>query len=221
MSEHGRPLRPLPRTITVTGTGRVLVAPDVADLRLGVTTTEPTVEKARSGNAAAMSRVLAALRAAGIEARDIQTSNLSLSPAYDYSGPTPRLTGHTLQNTVAVTIRELANVGRAIDGALEAGATTVDSISFRVDDLAPHEQAARRLAVEDARAKAEVLAAASGVSIAGVGSISELGGPMPIPFAGMERAKFAMAADAGTQVEAGTNEIAISVAMSFLIEAAG
>jgi uncharacterized protein YggE len=210
-----RPRRPLPRTITVSGTGRVSVAPDVADLRLGVTTTEPTVESARSGNAAAMSRVLAALRAAGIEARDIQTSNLSLSPAYDYSGPTPRLTGHTLQNTVAVTIRDLAGVGRAIDGALEAGATTVDSITIRVEDPAPHEQAARTLAVADARSKAEVLAAAAGVAIAGVGSISELGGP--IPFAGREMAKLAMA-DAATPVEAGTNEISITVAVTFLIE---
>lgn len=217
MSDHSRPPRQLPRTITVTGTGRVSVAPDVADLRLGVTTTEQTVSAARSGNAAAMSRVLAALRTAGIEARDIQTSNLSLSPAYDYSGPTPRLTGHTLQNTVAVVIRELASVGAAIDGALEAGATTVDSISFRVEDAAPHQQQARTLAVADARAKAEVLAAAAGVSIAGVGSISELGGQLPIPFAGREMAKLAMA-DASTPVEAGTNDIAISVAIMFMIE---
>lgn len=217
MSDHSRPPRQLPRTITVTGTGRVSVAPDVADLRLGVTTTEQTVSAARSGNAAAMSRVLAALRTAGIEARDIQTSNLSLSPAYDYSGPTPRLTEHTLQNTVAVVIRELASVGAAIDGALEAGATTVDSISFRVEDAAPHQQQARTLAVADARAKAEVLAAAAGVSIAGVGSISELGGQLPIPFAGREMAKLAMA-DASTPVEAGTNDIAISVAIMFMIE---
>lgn len=208
---------PRPRTITVTGTGRVPVTPDVADLRLGVTSTEPTVSAARSANAAAMSRVLAALRAAGVEARDIQTSNLSLGPAYDYSGPTPRLTGHTLQNSVAVTIRDLEGVGKAIDGALEAGATTVDSVSFRVEDPGPVEQEARKLAVGDARAKADVLAAAAGVSIAGVGSISELGGPMPIPFAGHERMKLSMA-DAGTPVEAGTNEIAISVAVTFLLE---
>lgn len=205
-----------PRTIAVTGTGRVSVAPDVADLRLGVTVTEQTVEAARAANARAMAGILGALRAAPIEDRDIQTSGLSLNPAYDYSGPTPRLTGYTLTNTVAVTIRELGQVGPAIDGSLEAGATSLDSIAFRVQDPTAAEQQARQAAVADARAKAEVLAAAAGVSLSRVESISEAGGAIPYP-AFRETAKMAMA-DASTPIETGSNEIVVTVAVTYLID---
>ena len=213
MSDH-RPTR----TISVSGTGRVTVAPDVADLRLGVTITAKTVESARSANATAMAGVIGALRELGIAPADIQTSNLSLMPAYDYSSNRnpPRLTGYTLTNAVAVTVRDLGQVGQAIDGALTAGATSLDGVSFRTHDTSAAETAARQAAVTDARAKAEVLAAAAGVSITGVAAISESGAPIPYPvFRG--EAKMAMA-DASTPVEAGTNEVAISVAVTFLID---
>lgn len=207
-----------PRTIYVTGTGRVLVNPDVADLRLGVTLTAETVEAARAINATAMAEVIGALKELRIAARDIQTTNLTLSPAYDYSSNTnpPRLTGYTMANTVAVTIRDLAHVGAAIDGAMRAGATTLDSIVFRTRDTSAAEKEAREAAVADARAKAEVLAAAAGVSIAGVATISEAGLALPSPVYRGEMAKMAMA-DASTPVEAGTNEIAISVSVTFLL----
>lgn len=213
MSEQGPP-----RTIYVSGIGRVMVIPDLADLRLGVTITAKTVEAARSANAASMIGVIDALKKLGIAARDIQTTNLSLSPAYDYSSNTnpPRLTGYTLANTVAVTIRELATVGRAIDGALAAGATSLDSITFRARDTSAAERAAREAAVADARAKAEILAAAAGVSIAGVAAISESGSPIPYPALRGEMAKMAMA-DVSTPVETGTNEVSITVAVTYLI----
>jgi uncharacterized protein YggE len=210
---------PPPRTISVSGTGRVGVTPDLADLRLGVTITAKTVEAARSANGKAMTGVIAALKALGIVERDIQTTNLSLSPAYDYStnANPPRLTGYTLTNTVAATIRDIAKVGAAIDGALEAGATSLDSVFFRVDDPAAAEQEARVRAVADARAKADTLAAAAGVSIVGVAAIAESGAPVPYPAFSGEMAKVAFA-DASTPVETGTNEISISVAVTYLID---
>ena len=206
------------RTISVTGAGRVPVVPDVADLRLGVTITAKTVESARSSNATTMAGVIGALRELGIAAADIQTTNVSLMPAYDYSSnrTPPRLTGYTLTNAVAVTVRDIAQVGRAIDDALAAGATSMDSIAFRTRDTCAAATAARRAAIADARAKADVLAAAAGVSIAGVAAISESGAPVPFPVFRSE-AKMAMA-DASTPIEAGTNEVAISVAVMFLIE---
>lgn len=160
-------------TISVSGTGRVLISPDLADLRLGVTITATTVEAARAGNAAAMTAVIASLKANGIAERDIQTTILSLSPVYDYTTNTnpPRLTGYTLTNTVAVTIHDLDTVGEAIDDALEAGATTLDSIAFRVEDQAAAEKRARESAMAEAKAKAQTLASAAGVSIIGVASI--------------------------------------------------
>lgn len=206
-----------PRTITVTGTGRVSVEPDVADLRLGVTITALTAQQARAANATAMTGVIGVLKALGIAARDIQTANLSLSPTYDYSGDAnpPRLTGYTLSNTVAVVVRDVGKVGEAIDGALAAGATTLDSLGFRVLDPSGPEQQAREAAVADARAKADVLATAAGVSISGVAAISEQGAPGPVPVFHKEMAM--MARDAATPIEAGTNEVAISVVVTYLI----
>jgi uncharacterized protein len=125
-----------PRTITVTGTGRASVQPDLADLRLGVTITAPTVESARSANSSTLAAVIARLKALGIEDRDLQTSIVSVSPQYDYSreGEPPRLAAYTFSNLVAAVVRDIERVGEAIDAALTAGATNVDRIAFRVAD---------------------------------------------------------------------------------------
>ncbi len=218
---RSQPERPttLERTISVTGTGRVRVRPDLADLRLGVAITALTAGAARAASATAMTAVIAKLKELGIDARDIQTTDLSLSPVYDYSTSPkpPRLTGYALTNVVAVTIRDLERVGDSIDGALGAGATSLDSIAFTVEDPTTAETAAREAAVADARAKADTLASAAGVSIIGVAAISESGGAMPYP---VHRGEIAMLAvkEASTPVEAGTNEVAVSVAVTYRID---
>lgn len=143
------PEDPAEHTISVTGTGRIIVSPDIADLRLGVSVTRPTVKAARAEAAQSMTRVLAALRKLGIAERDLQTTLLALQPNYDYSkneNP-PRLNGYTLSNAVAVTIRDLDRIGDVIDGALAAGATTLDGVSFRTEDPAAAEQQAREQAM--------------------------------------------------------------------------
>ncbi len=210
--------RTLDRSITVTGIGRVPVQPDIADLRLGVTITEPTVDAARAASAKVQNAVLAKLKALGIEGRDLQTSIVSVQPQYDYSQQSapPRLVGYQFMNVVAATLREIDKVGDAIDGALGAGATNIDQISFRVADQSGAEMDAREAAVADARARAETLAAAAGVVIVGVGAIVE-GGGAPIPYPrSFER--MAMAAkDAGTPIEAGTNEVTATVTITYLL----
>ena len=170
-------------TISVNGTGNVLISPDIADLRLGVTITAKSVKDARAGNAAAMTAVIASLKKLGIADKDIQTTILSLQPVYDYSSNSsaPRLTGYSLSNAIAVTIRDLDKVGDAIDGALAAGATTMDGVTFRVADQAAAEKQAREAAMAEAKAKAQTLASAAGVTIKGVASISETVAPVPYP----------------------------------------
>jgi uncharacterized protein len=209
-----------PRTITVTGTGRASVRPDVADLRLGVTITEPTVGAARDGSAKALSGVIARLKTLGIADRDLQTSMVAVQPQYDYSQQSapPRLVGYQFTNLVAATIREIDKVGDAIDGALGAGATTVDQIAFRVEDQSAAEAEAREAAVADARARADTLAAAAGVVIVGVAAIVE-GGAGPIPYPGPYERMAMSAKDAGTPIEAGMNEITATVTVSYLIAA--
>ena len=207
-------------TISVSGTGRVVITPDIADLRLGVTVTKNTVKAAREANAAAMTKVIAALKALGIADKDIQTSGLSLQPVYDYSSNAnpPKLTGYMLTNGVAVTVRDLDKIGDAVDDALTAGATSLDGVSFRVEDPSRAEEQARKAAMTTARAHADTLAASAGVRISGVASISETSGPTPFPiYWGAERAA-ALQADASTPVEVGTNEVTVTVSVVYVID---
>ncbi len=205
-------------TISVSGTGRVVISPDIADLRLGVSITAKTVKAARSANATAMTAVIAGLKKLGIAEKDIQTTTLSLSPVYNYANNTnpPRLTGYTLSNAVAVTIRNLDLVGDAIDGALAAGATSLDGVTFRVADETAAERQAREAAMTQAKSKAQTLATAAGVSLTGVASISETVAPIPYPVYYGALAGAAVK-DAQTPVEAGTNEVSVTVAVVYVI----
>ncbi len=203
-------------TIVVSGTGRVAVDPDIAELRLGVAIARPTVDGARAAAAEAMAAILAAVTAAGVATRDVRTTLLSVQPRYDYSdGKAPTLTGYDLANVVDVTVRDLATLGAVVDGALTAGATSLDGLTFRVDDPSEPERTARTAAVAEARARADDLAAAAGVSISGVADIVEggrpPGGPQP------KAARAMLAVDAGTPVQAGTTEIAVTVTVTFKI----
>lgn len=204
-------------TISVTGTGRVVITPDTADLRLGVSTAAKTVKEARAAAASSMTAVIASLKNTGIADRDIQTTILSLQPTYDYAtgGTPPRLTGYSLTNAVAVTVRNLDLLGPAIDAALAAGATTMDGVSFRVADQTTAEKQARTAAMAEAKAKASALASAAGVSISGISTISETVAPVPYPV--YFGAAAGVAKDMATPVQPGTSEITISVAVVYLI----
>ena len=201
-------------TIVVSGTGRVAVEPDTAELRLGVAIARPTVAAARAAAGEAMAAILAAVTGAGVDRRDVRTMTLSVQPRYDYrDGKPPSLTGYDLTNIVIVTVRDLAALGGVVDGALTAGATSLDGLSFRVEDPREPERAARTAAVAEARDRAEVLADAAGVRIAGVSDIVE-GGPPP-SWPQPKAARAMLAADVATPVEAGTTEIAVTVTVTF------
>jgi uncharacterized protein YggE len=202
-------------TISVTGTGRVLVKPDVADLSLGVSITRDKAKDSEAAAAAAMANVIAALKAAGIKDEDIQTVNLSLNPVYDWSTNTQRLTGYQTNNIVQVTLRDLTTVGATLDAAVEAGATTVDSLTFRVDDQKPVEAQARGAAMADAKAKADALAKAAGVNITGVQIISEISAPIPGPI--MYATAGAPKDAAVTPVQPGTVTLEVTVTVVYLI----
>ena len=204
------------RTISVGGTGTVTIAPDVADLRVGVVIQRPKVADARAAAAAAMQGVVKALRAAGVAEADIRTTTLSLQPVYDYNtnGAAPKITGYELRNGVVATIRDLDRLADAVDGALVAGGTTLDGITFRVDDPSGAEAQARTQAMKAARGKADALASAAGVSIIGVASISEQSSPTPwpVPYAGALRAD-----EAATPILPGTSDVTVSVSVVYLI----
>jgi len=208
-------------TISVSGTGTVTLKPDVADLHLGVLITRQTVKAAQADAASAMTKVIAALKALGIADKDIQTSNVSLQPAYDYSSNSnpPRITGFQMSNSVTVTVRDLAKLGDAIDNGLAAGATSLDGVNFRVDDETAAEAQARQAAMAEAKSKAQTLATAAGVSISGVASISETSAPMPYPimYSGGAPAAAVDGSKVATPIQAGTTDVTITVAVTYLI----
>ena len=212
------PTDPAPEagTIVVAGTGRVSVEPDVADLRLGVAVTRPTAAAARAEAATVMTRILDAVDAAGVARRDVRTSLLSVQPRYDYrDGQAPTLTGYELANVVEITVRDLARLGELVDGTLGVGATSLDGLGFRVDDPAPAEREARLAAMATARARADVLAEAAGLTVRGVRAVVE-GGALPPPGPLAKVARMALAADAmGTPVEAGSSEISVTVTVTY------
>ena len=207
-------------TISVTGTGKVTLSPDTADLRLGVLTTATTVKAARASAAQSMAKVIAALKALGIADKDIETSWISLQPTYDYQSGVnpPHITGYQFSNSVSVTIHDLDKVGDAIDDGLAAGATSLDGISFRVADEASAEAQAREAAMTEAKAKAQTLATAAGVSITGVASISEqvAGTPYPVMYGAMGAAPDASKA-VPTPVQPGTTDVTVTIAVVYLI----
>jgi len=202
-------------SIVVSGTGRVATEPDIADLRLGVTVSRPTVATARADAATTMTAILDALDAAGVARRDLRTTLLSVQPRYDYrDGRAPALTGYELANVVEVTVRDLGTLAGVIDGALSAGATSLDGLTFRIDDPAPVEREARVRAMAAARERADVLAEAAGLTITGVSDITEGTAFVP-PGPRMKAERMLAAADASTPVESGTTEVAVTVTVSY------
>jgi uncharacterized protein YggE len=162
-----------------------------------------------------MDAILAAIDGAGVSRRDVRTALLSIQPQYDYrDGRPPTLTGYALANVVGVTIRDLAKLGDVVDASLAAGATSMDGLAFRVADPAPAEREARQLAMADARARADVLANAGGLTIEGVTAIVEGGAVRPpTPYPKAER--MMLAADIATPIEAGALEVAVSVSVTY------
>jgi uncharacterized protein YggE len=211
---------PNEHVISVSGMGKVTVKPDVADVSLGVQNQRESAKAARDDAAQTMNAILAALKGLGIADEDIQTSMLSISPVYDYNSSSPRITGYQVTNVVSVHVRDLSKVADVIDDSVAAGATTVNGVSFDVADRAAAENQARDAAVKDARAHADALATAAGVTITGVASISENAVNYPFPYYGVaDGAKDSApgAPSMPTPIQPGTQDITITVTVAYSI----
>ena len=185
-----------PATITVTGEGIVAAVPDLATVSLGVTMQGDTAAAAMAAGNTALQAVLERLKAAGIEDRDLQTSNLSLNPNWQSGDGTtaPVIVGYIASNILSVRVRDLDKLGAVLDAVVTDGANTLNGISFGLADPDPVLDEARGEAVADARGRAELLVGAAGVKLGRILSIAESGGmmPMPAPMFRMEAASDAV-----------------------------
>ncbi|MBL3598165.1 SIMPL domain-containing protein [Rhodovulum sulfidophilum] len=200
--------------LRVTGTGSATAAPDMATLRLGVGHEADTAAEAMALVSDDLGRVMAELQAAGIEARDIQTSGLNLSPVWgDRSeGKRPRITGYSAANGVTVRVRELDGLGPLLDTVIGTGANTLDGLSFGLQEPGPVMDEARRAAVAEARRKAELFASASGQSLGSLVSLVEQGANQQMPM--QMKMSFESMADSMPMAE-GELELDATVTMVF------
>jgi hypothetical protein len=205
-SAHGLAAQTRAEGITVTGTGSVRVTPDRAEISFGVVSQGRTASQALAANDAAIQRVVAALRAAGIAAADIQTQYFSVSPRSSEEGG--EILGYTASNTVAAQLRNLTRAGAVIDAAVAAGANQVYGPSLSRSNVSELYRNALRASIADARAKAQVLAEASGVSLGAVVGVVEQGATPEAPMPAADRA-------AGAQIEPGTQIVQATVVVTF------
>jgi uncharacterized protein len=185
-----QPQRAPEARIVVTGEGSVSVAPNYAQIRVGVTTRTKTVKDALGTNTRLMVAIIAALKDDGIAENDVQTARFSIQPIYTTATTLnsqdaraePKLLSYSVSNHVNVTVREIGKVGDLLDRAVAAGATDVGNVSFLISDASKALDQARESAIADARRKAEVYAKASGVRLGGVEWITEdTGSGPPVP----------------------------------------
>ncbi len=202
----------LPPSINTTGEAVVTATPDRAEISVGVVTQSDTSQAAVAQNAQKLEATLQRLRQLLGSAADIRTISYNLSPNYRYpkEGGEPSITGYTATNIVRVTIDDLAQVGRAIDAATQAGANRIQSLRFTLKDERTVQTQALREAALNARRKADALASALRVQIVRILSIAE-SGPTAIPFRDVA---FARAETASTPIEPGTIEVRANVALT-------
>ena len=178
-------------TLTVTGQGSVSAVPDMATMSLGVTQTEHDAKDAMSAAVRDANEMLAALRAEGLEEKDIQTGRVSLNPVWDYSGNRSRITGFTASISINVVLRDLDRIGEVLSVVTEIGGNRFGGFSLGLEDDSAMRSLARQEAVKDAMAKAQDYAFAAGVTLGDIMSINENGGGYggPVPMMAMAEAR--------------------------------
>jgi len=201
------------RTVTVTGTGTASGVPDRAQFSFGVSTVGKTASQALASNATEMQKVIAALKSAGIAPADIQTQTVSVEPRYSDSGD--QILGYTTTNSVSATLRALDRAGAVIDAAVGAGANQVAGPALTRGDTSALYRTALRVAMANALAKAQTLAAASHAKLGAVRSVSESSAGPPQPLAQTAKA----GTDQSTPVEAGTQIVEADVVVQWELTA--
>lgn len=220
LGNQGSQTNPNMRTLSVAGSGEAFLAPDIANIYIGVHTERPTAAEAVEENNTQTEALIQAIRDFGIDAKDIRTINFSIWPMDQYDPATGRPTGeksYAVDNTVSVTIRELDQLGDLLDTAVQAGANTVNNVQFDVADRDEALQQARAEAVKDAQEQAQALAQAAGLSLGEIQSISFIE-PQPYPIFDGRGGGGAAAEAAAVPIQPGQLTFTVTVNVTYIIE---
>lgn len=207
--------------LDISATGEVTRVPDLAIISAGVQTLQPTATAAIEENATRMERIRAALKRAGIAERDIQTSQINLNPEYRYDqNRPPVLTGYRATNTVNVKFRDLKRTGAILDALVKEGANQLNGPNLTLDKPEEAYDEARLKAVQAGRARAELYARALGKRVVRILSVSESGAyvPPPMPMGYARDGAMAVSAVSKTEIDPGTQQVQVSVSMSFELQ---
>jgi hypothetical protein len=202
---------------TVTGMGKVAVSPDIARVTVGIQENGPTVKAAQDTMNTKINAVSDSIKKIGIDKKDIKTTNYSIQPNYDYANGKQNITGYSAQTNLEIIVRELEKANSVIDVATGAGANTVGGLTFDVEDKSKAENEARKLAVQEAKKKAEEASKTAGFTIGKMlnyqESFNRFGEPRPL----MMAAKADMNESVQTELEPGSKDLTLTVTMSFEI----
>ena len=212
-----------PGTITVSGEGKIQVTPDIAEMSFGMTTgTQPTAKAASDKVSNDMAKILAAVKATGVQDKDVTTENFYLNPVYDWTDGRQRLRGYEATQSLRVKVRDLAKVGDVLTAATDNGANQAGGVSFTLEDPEGKKDEARTEAIADAKQKAEELAAQLGQDLGDVQSFSENGGGWypPVMYA---RDSYAVGGatpqattdEKGMAMPAGEQDLTVSVTITY------
>ncbi len=207
------------RSITISGHGEVRAVPDIAVVSVGVTTQASTARDALDGNTKTMQALLETLKKAGLESRDMTTSNFSVGPRLDYgnnNGQPPKVVGYDVNNMLTITVRKIDDLGDLLDLAVSTGSNTINGIGFNISKPDTLLTDARIAAVKDARKKAETYASAGGFKLGNVVSITEGTAYQP-PITYTAKAERSEASDA-VPIAQGEQALSVDVSMTFEIK---
>ncbi len=204
-------------TFTIEGEGKVSGAPTLAEISFGLLSEGADVARIQQENTQKVNAMVAAVKQMGITEKDIQTSQYSINPKYDYKDGTSKIVGYQVSQSVSLKLRDLSKIGDVLTKVGQMGGNQVSGPTFTIDDPSSLKQEARMKALEDARKKAEALSGVLGVRVGRVVTFSESSNspipPMPVMY--REMAMDAAAQVANPTIEAGSLDVRSNVSVTF------
>jgi uncharacterized protein YggE len=208
--------RPELRTFSVSGEGKEIVVPNIAEIRIGVISEGSDLTMLQKENSEKLNRIINFLKEKGIDEKDIKTENYSVNPKYDYSKPPYRIVGYTISQNLKVKFRDLSKIGEILSQAVNYGANNVYGPNFTVDDKEVYLEKAREKAIKNAKEKAEKIAKAAGFRLGKIVGIQESGPSEFYPV--MLKAMSEVSPEIPQpQIQPGSQEIKVQVNITFEI----